>query len=294
MNDTLSLKGDRIAKVIARAGICSRREAEKLIEAGRVTVDGEIIKSPALNVTPLNKIIVDGVGLPQKQPPRLWKLHKDRGYITSNKDPEGRPTIFDDLPKELPRVISVGRLDFNTEGLLLLTNDGELARYLERPDAGFKRTYRVRVHGRVIENSLAKLKDGITIDGIQYGEIDAALDVQKGSNAWVTIAIREGKNREVRRIMEYLGLDVTRLLRTDYGPVQLGQLPKGQVEEIPHRLLVQWFGGKVPGITAPKTSAADRVGFAKAKPKAAFKGPRKDIFEDKDKKGKKPHADRRR
>jgi len=292
MNDTLSIKGDRIAKVIARAGICSRREAERLITAGRVTVDGELIDSPALNVTSLNKIVVDGVGLPDKQPPRLWKLHKDRGLITSNKDPEGRTTIFDKLPKDMPRVISVGRLDFNTEGLLLLTNDGELARYLEKPDAGFMRRYRVRVHGRVIENSLAKLKDGITIDGIKYGEIEASLDVQKGSNAWVSIGIREGKNREVRRIMEFLNLDVTRLLRTDYGPVQLGQLSKGMTEEIPHRLITQWFGGKVPGLAAPRTSAADRVGFAKAKPKAKFKGIRKDIFEDK--KGKKPNADRRR
>lgn len=293
MNDILSIKGDRIAKVMARAGVCSRREAERMIEAKRVSVDGKVITSPALNVTTLNTILVDGVPLPDKQPARLWKLHKERGYITSNSDPEGRPTVFDNLPKGTPRVISVGRLDFNTEGLLLLTNDGELARYLEKPDTGYIRRYRVRVHGRVIENSLAKLKDGITIDGIKYGSIEAVLDVQKGSNAWVSIGIREGKNREVRRIMEYLGLDVTRLLRTDYGPVQLGQLPKGMLEEISHVSLSEWFGGKVPGIAPPRSkSAKDRVGFAKAKPKAKFKGPRKDIFADKQ--GKKPNADRRR
>ncbi len=302
-DDKLTLKGERIAKVMARAGVCSRREAERMIADGRVSVDGQVIDSPALNVVPSNIIIVDGKALPDKQPPRLWRYHKARGIITSHNDPEGRPTVFEQLPKGTPRVISIGRLDFNTEGLLLLTNDGELARYLEKPDNAMVRRYRVRVHGRVNEDELAALKEGPVIDGVQYGPVEAILDIQKGANAWINIAIREGKNREVRKIMESLGLDVSRLIRTDYGPVQLGKLPRGEMEEIPRKALSEWFAGKVPGIG--KSGSEKKEGFAQAKEKPAFKGPRKGPQKDQNdkktkghskgpKKGKKPNADRRR
>lgn len=302
-DNKLTLKGDRIAKVIARAGICSRREAERMITEGRVSVDGNVIDSPALNVQANNIITVDGKALPDKQPPRLWKLHKARGLITSHNDPEGRPTVFDKLPKGTPRVISIGRLDYNTEGLLLLTNDGELARFLERPENGFMRRYRVRVHGRVVESELEALNEGPVIDGIQYGPVQATLDVQKGANAWINVAIREGKNREVRRIMEALGLEVSRLIRTDYGPLQLGKLPRGEMEEVPRKMLADWLGGKVPGIA--KSRGGDQKGFAQAKTKPQSKGPRKGPQKGANKgpvkgatkgptKGKKPNADRRR
>ncbi len=277
-DEKLTLKGDRIAKVIARAGVCSRREAERKIEAGDVSVDGTVIDSPALNVHAHNIIVVDGKALPDRQPPRLWKFHKPRGTITSNKDPEGRKTVFDMLPKWAPRLIAVGRLDYNTEGLLLMTNDGELARYLEQPKNAMVRRYRVRVHGRVSEDELAALKEGPVIEGIQYGPVEAILDIQKGANAWINIAIKEGKNREVRKIMESLGYDVSRLIRTDYGPVQLGkQIPVGDLEEIPRKAIGEWFGGKVPGIDEPGT--VSRAGFAKAKErddKPWSKGPRAD------------------
>lgn len=285
-SEKLSLKGDRIAKVIARAGVCSRRQAEQLIAEGRVSVDGKTIDSPALNVTRQNIIIVDGKALPDKQPVRLWKFHKTRGLMTTTHDPEGRPTVFEQIPKGTPRVISVGRLDFNTEGLLLLTNDGELARFLEKPENQMIRRYRVRVHGRVDEEALASLKDGVVVEGIKYGSVEAMLDVQKGSNAWINIAIREGKNREVRKIMDHLGYEVTRLIRTDYGPIQLGRLVRGEMEEIPERLLKEWFGGKVPGLGVQK-STESKKGFAKAKPRTSFKGGPK-------KKGKDDHAHRRR
>ena len=306
-DDKLTLKGDRIAKVMARAGVCSRREAERMIADGRVSVDGQVIDSPALNVVATNIITVDGKALPDKQPPRLWRYHKARGIITSHNDPEGRPTVFEQLPKGTPRVISIGRLDFNTEGLLLLTNDGELARYLEKPDNAMVRRYRVRVHGRVKEDELAALKEGPVIDGVQYGPVEAMLDIQKGANAWINISIREGKNREVRKIMESLGLDVSRLIRTDYGPVQLGKLPRGEMEEIPRKALSEWFAGKVAGIG--KSGGEKKEGFAQAKPKPAFKGPRKDPQKDQNNKktkghskgpnkgsnkGKKSNADRRR
>lgn len=280
-DNTLSLKGDRIAKVIARAGICSRRDAERKILEGKVSVDGKVIDSPALNVQPNQIIVVDGKALPDLQPPRLWRYHKARGFITSHKDPEGRPTVFDQLPDGTPRVISVGRLDFNTEGLLLLTNDGELARFLEKPENAMVRRYRVRVHGYVKEAELEALNEGPVIDGIQYGAVQAILDIQKGSNAWINISIKEGKNREVRKIMESLGYEVTRLIRTDYGPVQLGKLPRGEMEEIPRKSLAEWFGGKVPGISPSRSQGKE--GFAKAKPrdKDSFKDREKDKDKDK-------------
>lgn len=235
-----TFKGERLAKVLARAGLCSRRDAERWIEAGRVSVDGKKITTPALNVEDHQKIVVDGKPIPRADVARLWRYHKPAGLITTAKDPQGRPTVFEYLPDELPRVVSVGRLDLNSEGLLLLTNDGELARYLEKPSEGWSRCYRVRVRvGRngIDEEELKSLEDGITVDGVKYGPIKAELDTTKGSNAWVTMELKEGKNREIRKIMEHLGYEVNRLLRVSFGPFQLGRLEKNEVEEIPQRVL---------------------------------------------------------
>jgi 23S rRNA pseudouridine2605 synthase len=237
-----SLKPERIAKRLARAGVASRREAERIIEAGRVSVDGKKITSPALNVTDQNRITVDGKPLKEAEATRLWRFHKPAGTITTAKDPQGRPTVFEKLPKEMPRVVTVGRLDFTTEGLLLLTNDGELARHLELPKNAWLRHYRVRVHGAVDENRLAGLAKGVTISGIYYEPIKAVLEKQQGSNAWIDVSIKEGKNREIRKVMEHLGLQVTRLIRTAFGPFQLGKLEKGLVEEVPPRILKQQMG----------------------------------------------------
>jgi 23S rRNA pseudouridine2605 synthase len=233
-------KGERLAKVLARAGLCSRRDGERWIEEGRVSVDGKKITTPALNVEAHQKIVVDGKPIPRADAPRLWRYHKPAGLITTAKDPQGRPTVFEYLPDELPRVVSVGRLDLNSEGLLLLTNDGGLARYLEKPSEGWSRCYRVRVHLRhkeIDNDQLAELENGITIDGVKYGPIKAELDTTKGNNAWVTMELKEGKNREIRKIMEYLGYEVNRLLRVSFGPFQLGRLEKNEVEEIPQRVL---------------------------------------------------------
>jgi 23S rRNA pseudouridine2605 synthase len=219
--DTDAPKGERIAKVLARAGLCSRREAERWVEAGRVTVDGERLRSPAFNVTTGARVMVDGKVLPSKQEPRMWRYHKPPGLLTTNKDPEGRPTVFDRLPRELPRVISVGRLDINSEGLLLLTNDGDLARKMELPDTGWKRQYRVRVHGNVRQHELDSLKKGITVEGIHYAPIEAKLEKQDAANAWIAIDLLEGKNREIRKVMDHLGLRVNRLIRLAYGPFHL-------------------------------------------------------------------------
>lgn len=232
-------KGERIAKLMARAGLCSRRDAEKWIEAGRVRVNGKVIDSAALNVVAADKIVVDGKALPSREETRLFLYHKPPGLVTSHKDERGRETVFDHLPGELPRVVSVGRLDLNTEGLLLLTNDGELARFLELPSTGWSRKYRVRVHGRVDQAKLDRLKKGITIEGVRYKSITAKLDEQEksGANSWVSMTLSEGKNREIRRVMEALGLQVTRLIRTDYGPFALGKLPRGEVKEIEDKIL---------------------------------------------------------
>ncbi len=229
--------GERIAKVLARAGLCSRREAERWIADGRVSVDGRLIDSPALNVAPDADIRVDGAPVPDRQPTRLWRYHKPAGRLTTRHDPEGRPTIYDGLPPEMANVITVGRLDMNSEGLLLLTNDGELARRLELPATGWIRKYRVRVHGTVDPKALERLADGVTIDGIRYGSITATLERQVNANAWITMALREGKNREIRRVMEHLGYSVSRLIRTSFGPFQLGKLARGAVEEVPARVL---------------------------------------------------------
>ena len=233
---------ERIAKRLARAGVCSRREAERLIEAGRVAVDGLKLTTPAVTVTDENRITVDGKPIGAPEAPRLWRYHKPAGLLTTHRDPQGRPTVFERLPPELPRVVSVGRLDFTSEGLLLLTNDGALARRLELPANGWIRRYRARVYGAVDPARLAALAKGVEVEGVAYGPIEAALDRQQGRNAWVTVALREGKNREVRRVMEHLGLQVTRLIRVAYGPFQLGQLARGGVEEVPPRVLRDQVG----------------------------------------------------
>lgn len=239
------LPGERIAKVIARSGLCSRRDAERLIEEGRVTLNGRLLSSPAVNVSLSDDILVDGIPLPTTEPPRLWRFHKPKGRVTTHRDPEERPTVFDGLPETMPRVISVGRLDFNTEGLLLLTNDGELARHLERPATGWLRRYRVRANGTVRQAQLDALADGITIDGINYAGIEAKIDREQGTNVWLTVGLREGKNREVRRIMDHLGLIVNRLIRVSYGPFALGELEVGAVEEVKRRVLADQLGAEV-------------------------------------------------
>lgn len=230
-------KGDRIAKVMARAGLCSRRDAERWIADGRVSVNGTKLTSPALVVGPQDNILVDDTPLPQKDRTRLWLYHKPKGLVSSNKDSEGRPTVFANLPKGMPRVISIGRLDINTEGLLLLTNDGALARHLELPSTGWLRRYRVRAFGRITQAELDKLADGIAIEGILYGGIEAQLEREQGSNIWLTLGLREGKNREVKKILEHLGLVVNRLIRISYGPFQLGDLETGLTREIKSRML---------------------------------------------------------
>lgn len=235
-------QGDRIAKVIARAGITSRREAERLIEAGRVSVNGKTIDSPALNVTPQDRVVVDGKPLAAPEPPRVWLYHKPTGLVSTNSDEQGRETIFDALPPELPRVMSVGRLDLNSEGLLLLTNDGGVKRKLELPSTGWLRRYRVRVNGRVDEPMLDPLRRGIVADGERFQPMEVTLDRQQGANAWLTIGIREGKNREIRRAMEEVGLNVNRLIRVSYGPFQLGNLARGAVEEVRRKILRDQLG----------------------------------------------------
>jgi len=236
--------GERIAKRLARAGVASRRGAEKLIAEGRVAVDGVVLSSPALNVSPAAHITVDGKPVSAPERRRLWLYHKPRGLITSHHDPQGRPTVFDALPAGMPRVISVGRLDVNSEGLLLLTNDGALARRLELPQTGWRRRYKVRVFGTPDEAALAALAKGLTVEGVRYGPVAARLESCKGRNAWLSITLREGKNREIRRIMEHLGLKVNRLIRLAFGPFQLGGLPAGEVREVAGKILAEQLGGR--------------------------------------------------
>src|SRR3954451_22392198 len=240
--------GERIAKVVSRAGLASRRDAEEWMARGRVTVNGPVINSPALDVTANDVIAVDGKVLPPRERTRLFMYHKPRGLMTTHADPEGRPTVFDNLPEGLPRLISVGRLDFNTEGLLLLTNDGGLARVLELPDTAWLRRYRVRAHGEVTQAQLDALKQGIEVDGVKYGPIDAALERDQGAHVWLVFAIRAGKNREVRNVMTHLGIEVNRLIRVSYGPFHLGELAEGEVEEVKTRVLREQLGEKVAAL----------------------------------------------
>ncbi|MEZ5856795.1 MAG: pseudouridine synthase [Hyphomicrobiaceae bacterium] len=232
----------RIAKAMARAGLCSRRDAERWIVEGRVKVNGEVLASPARDVGPADKVMVDGQPLPGAEPPKLWRYHKPRGLVTTHRDPEGRPTVFEKLPPELGRVISIGRLDVTSEGLLLLTNDGALARHLELPATGWLRRYRVRAHGRITADALERLKDGVVVDGIEYGPVEATLDKEQGANVWLTVGLREGKNREVRKILAHLGLDVNRLIRISYGPFQLQDLATGATDMVRRRVLADQLG----------------------------------------------------
>jgi 23S rRNA pseudouridine2605 synthase len=309
------LGGERVAKALARAGVASRRDVERLIEAGRVAINGRVLTTPAVKVAPGDILTVDGSVVSDAEPTRMWRYHKPVGLVTTHKDPHGRPTVFEALAASapgLPRVISVGRLDLNSEGLLLLTNDGSLTRALELPTTGWMRRYRARAHGRTDQATLDRLKDGITIDGVRYGPIEARLDKVKehrdgttAANAWITVSLSEGKNREVRKVLEHLGLKVNRLIRLSYGPFQLGVLGAGQVEEIGPRVIREQLEGLIAPENMPKgdkvaaihqpgikprrasTQAAEadalvpppppakvkrKAGWAKPKPKAPFKG----------------------
>jgi 23S rRNA pseudouridine2605 synthase len=267
MNETAPASGERIAKRLARAGICSRRDAERLIEQGRVKVDGVTLQTPATLVTEASRIEVDGQAVAAPQRPRIWLFHKPPGLVVTARDPEGRPTVFDNLPRDMPRVVSIGRLDIASEGLLLLTNDGALARRMELPATGFDRRYRVRAHGRIDQAMLDQLADGVAIDGVRYGPIRARLERQQRSNIWIVVTLREGKNREVRRVMEHLGLVVNRLIRIGYGPFNLEVLPEGEAVEASARQVDLVMGaegynadGRKPGWArpAPKPHAYGR------------------------------------
>jgi len=235
-------KGERIAKVIARAGVCSRRDAEKLIDEGKVSVNGKLLTTPAFFVEASDKILVNKKPLPRQVETRLWCYHKPSGLLTSHRDPQGRKTVFEALPENLPRVVSVGRLDINSEGLLLLTTDGALSRKLELPSTAWTRRYRVRAHGKIEQADLDKLGKGIVVDGVKYGGIDATLERIQGHNVWILVAIKEGKNREIRKVFEHLDLKVNRLIRISYGPFQLGDLKVGEVKEISQKIMRDQLG----------------------------------------------------
>lgn len=233
---------ERLAKFMARSGVCSRREAEKLIEQKRVTINGEIVQTPATLVEGNENILLDGEKLPQTEGTRVWLYHKPVGLLTTHKDEKNRATVFDNLPAGIPRVISVGRLDLNSEGLLLLTNNGELSRKLELPQNGWKRRYKVRVHGFLNKNKLAGLEKGVIIDGVNYGAVKIEIESQNGTNSWLSVTLSEGKNREIRKLMNSIGLEVARLIRLSYGPFQLGSLKKGEVREVPQKVLREQLG----------------------------------------------------
>lgn len=259
----------RIAKIMARAGVASRRDAEEIIRAGRVAVNGKAIDTPATLIGPEDRVTIDGTPMPTRERTRLWLYHKTRGLVTTARDPEGRPTVFEALPPDLPRVVAIGRLDINTEGLLLLTNDGGLARVLAHPDTGWLRRYRVRAYGETDQAALDRLADGVTIEGMHYGPVEARLERQQGDNVWLTLGLREGKNREVKRILEHLGLRVNRLIRVSFGPFQLGDLGEGAVEEVRTRVLKDQLGDKLAAeagtdfeapVFAPDTDIVERPG----------------------------------
>lgn len=267
--------GERIAKRLARAGVASRREAERMIEAGRVRVNGKMLDSPALNVVEADLIEVDGKPLPEAEPARLWRYHKPTGLVTTAKDEKGRKTVFEDLPPDLPRVMSIGRLDLNSEGLLLLTNDGELKRRLELPSTGWMRKYRVRVHGKPTPEMLAPLEKGVEADGERFQPMQVSIDRQQGANAWLTIGLREGKNREIRRAMEVVGLTVNRLIRVSYGPFQLGDLKAGEVEEVRSKVLAEQLGGGKSGAQkgpSPRRKGGPSGGNRRKRPPARKRG----------------------
>lgn len=245
--------GERIAKFLARAGVCSRRDAERLIAEGRVSVNNRRLETPAFKVTPEDLVRVDGRPIAAPDATRLWRYHKPAGLMTTHRDPQGRPTVFERLPPELPRVISIGRLDLNSEGLLLLTNDGALARRLELPANQWIRRYRARAHGTITQPELDRLAEGLEVGGVRYGPIQAQLDHVGPSNVWITLSLTEGKNREVRRVLEHLGLKVNRLIRVAYGPFQLGLLPPGAVEEAPRKVLREQLSQAKPA--RPRRSA---------------------------------------
>jgi 23S rRNA pseudouridine2605 synthase len=237
MSDDAPERGERIAKWLSRAGVTSRRDAEKLLGEGRIRLNGAVVTHPATFIQPGDIVQVNGVVVDTPDRTRLWRYHKPDGLVTTHRDPDGRPTVFERLPAGLPRVLSVGRLDLNSEGLLLLTNDGALSRRLELPANGWTRRYRVRVHGTVDPRALAGLAGGAVVEGVKYGPIDAAVDAKSGSNTWLSVSLNEGRNREVRKVMAHLELQVTRLIRVAYGPFQLGNLARGEVDEITGKVL---------------------------------------------------------
>jgi 23S rRNA pseudouridine2605 synthase len=270
--------GERVAKALARAGVASRREIERLIESGRVALNGRTLDTPAVKITPGDILTVDGAVVGEKEPTRVWRYHKPVGLVTSHNDPRGRPTVFQNLPEGLPRVISVGRLDLNSEGLLLLTNDGELTRALEMPRTGWVRRYRARAYGRGVgQDKLDTLKNGVTVEGVHYGPIEARIDKAQGeggANLWISVSLTEGKNREVRRVLEHLGLKVNRLIRLAYGPFALGTLEPGQVEEVGPRVIRELLSDFISPDSLPKgdrrvAPPAAKAGAAPAKSRRA-------------------------
>ena len=265
LTSLVSQEPERIAKVMARAGVASRRDCEAIIGEGRVSVNGQIIDSPALDIGPNDKVLIDGEPLPERERTRLWLYHKPRGLVTTNHDPEGRATVFEYLPEDLPRVVSIGRLDINTEGLLLLTNDGGLARVLELPETGWLRRYRVRAFGHITQDKLDSVRDGVTIDGVSYGPVVATFEREQGANTWLTVDLREGKNREVKTVLEHLGLAVNRLIRISFGPFQLGEIEEGDAEEIRSRVLKDQLG--------PELMAKSGVDFESARRETRSEAP---------------------